>query len=128
MKQPTAEIYGVWLDNQFPYKLYGAQQDNSTIIISSQADPSSTVDWRSGPGCETGPIMPYPKDPNIVYGSCKGQYGVMNLKTGQEKNYWIGGPGPCACPARRLVFRRHQKLPTGRSPPPPGTDSYPLPA
>jgi len=29
--------------------------------------------------------MPYPKDPNIVYGSCKGQYGVMNLKTGQER-------------------------------------------
>src|SRR5215470_3303185 len=37
MNQPTAEIYGVWFDDQFPYKLYGAQQDNSTIIISSQA-------------------------------------------------------------------------------------------
>ena len=35
----TSEIYGVWLDNQFPYNLYGAQQDNSTIIITSQADP-----------------------------------------------------------------------------------------
>src|SRR5689334_10520814 len=30
--QPTAEIYGVWMDNQFPYKLYGAQQDSSTVI------------------------------------------------------------------------------------------------
>ena len=29
--------------------------------------------------------MPHPKNPNIVYGSCKGQYSVMNLKTGQEK-------------------------------------------
>ncbi len=38
MNQPTAEIYGVWIDNQFPYKLYGAQQDNTTVIISSQAD------------------------------------------------------------------------------------------
>ena len=46
----------------------------------------SLTDWRAGPGCETGPIMPYAKDPNIVYGSCKGLYGVMNLKTGQEKN------------------------------------------
>ena len=36
MNQATSEIYGVWLDNQFPYKLYGAQQDNATIIISSQ--------------------------------------------------------------------------------------------
>ena len=35
MNQPTAEIYGVWMDDQFPYKIYGAQQDNSTLIISS---------------------------------------------------------------------------------------------
>ena len=60
MNQPTAEIYGVWVDNQFPYKLYGAQQDNTTLIISSQAEPFSTTDWRTGPGCETGPIMPHP--------------------------------------------------------------------
>src|SRR5260370_3362732 len=90
MNQPTAEIYGFWLDNQFPYKLYVAQQDNSTIIISSQADPSSAVDWRSGPGCETGPIMPYPRDPNIVYASCKGPNGGINLKKRQDKNYRTG--------------------------------------
>src|SRR5207245_9244470 len=85
LNQPTAEIYGVWFDDQFPYKLYGAQQDNTTVIISSQPDAQGREDWRTGPGCETGPIMPYPKDPTIVYGSCKGQYGVMNLKSGQEK-------------------------------------------
>ena len=33
--QPTAEIYGVWLDEQFPYRLYGAQQDASTVIVPS---------------------------------------------------------------------------------------------
>ena len=59
----------------------GAQQDNSTIIISSVADPFNPGDWRNGPGCETGPIMPHPKNPDIVYGSCKGQYGVMDMKT-----------------------------------------------
>jgi len=116
MNQPTAEIYGVWVDNQFPYKLYGAQQDNTTIIISSQADPTSTVDWRSGPGCETGPIMPYPKDPNIVYGSCKGQYGVMNLKTGQEKNYWIGGQSLYGNPASDLIYRMQRVSPMATSP------------
>jgi len=52
MNQPSAEIYGVWVDNQFPYKLYGAQQDNSTLIISSQANPYTSDDWRAGPGCE----------------------------------------------------------------------------
>lgn len=116
MNQPTSEIYGVWVDNQFPYKLYGAQQDNSTLIISSQADPASTSDWRSGPGCETGPIMPHPKDPNIVYGSCKGQYGVMNLKTGQEKNYWVGAQSLYGNPASDLILRFQRVSPMATSP------------
>jgi len=116
MNQPTAEIYGVWTDNQFPYKLYGAQQDNTTVIISSQADPASLTDWRAGPGCETGPIMPYPRDPNIVYGSCKGQYGVMNLKTGQEKNYWIGAQSLYGNPAIDLIFRFQRVSPMATSP------------
>jgi photosystem II stability/assembly factor-like uncharacterized protein len=116
MNQPTAEIYGVWVDNQFPYKLYGAQQDNTTLIISSQADPASTADWRTGPGCETGPIMPHPRNPEIVYGSCKGQYGVMNLKTGQEKNYWIGAQSLYGNLASDLIYRMQRVSPMATSP------------
>ncbi len=116
MNQPTAEIYGVWVDNQFPYKLYGAQQDNTTVIISSQPDAQGREDWRTGPGCETGPIMPYPKDPNIVYGSCKGQYGVMNLKTGQEKNYWVGAQSLYGNPATDLILRFQRVSPMATSP------------
>ncbi|HEV8368178.1 MAG TPA: hypothetical protein VGQ39_09525 [Pyrinomonadaceae bacterium] len=116
MNQPTSEIYGVWVDNQFPYKLYGAQQDNSTLIISSQADPFSTADWRTGPGCETGPIMPHPANPAIVYGSCKGQYGVMSLKTGQEKNYWIGAQSLYGNPADALIYRMQRVSPMATSP------------
>ena len=116
MNQPTAEIYGVWVDDQFPYKLYGAQQDNTTLIISSQADPASREDWRPGPGCETGPIMPHPKNPDIVYGSCKGQYGVMNLKTGQQKNYWIGAQSLYGNPASDLIYRMQRVSPMATSP------------
>jgi photosystem II stability/assembly factor-like uncharacterized protein len=116
MNQPTAEIYGVWTDNQFPYKLYGAQQDNTTLIISSQADPNSTADWRTGPGCETGPIMPHPSNAEIVYGSCKGQYGVMNIKTGQEKSYWIGGQSLYGNPASDLIYRMQRVSPMAVSP------------
>jgi photosystem II stability/assembly factor-like uncharacterized protein len=116
MNQPTAEIYGVWVDNQFPYKLYGAQQDNTTLIVSSQADPNSTADWRTGPGCETGPIMPHPANPDIVYGSCKGQYGVMNLKTGQEKSYWIGAQSLYGNPADDLIYRMQRVSPMATSP------------
>lgn len=116
MNQPTAEIYGVWVDNQFPYKLYGAQQDNTTLIISSVAEPFSTADWRTGPGCETGPIMPHPLNPQIVYGSCKGQYGVMNLATGHEKSYWIGGQSLYGNPASDLIYRMQRVSPMAISP------------
>ena len=116
MNQPTAEIYGVWVDNQFPYKVYGAQQDNTTLIISSQAEPFTTTDWRTGPGCETGPIMPHPLNPEIVYGSCKGQYGVMNLKTGQEKNYWLGAQSLYGNPASDLIYRMQRVSPMATSP------------
>jgi len=116
LNQVTGEFYGVWVDDQFPYKLYGAQQDDSTVIITSQADPFARDDWRSGPGCETGPIIPYPLNPEIVYGSCKGQYGVMNMKTGQEKNYWIGAQSLYGNPARDLVYRMQRVSPMAVSP------------
>ena len=116
LNQVTGEFYGVWLDNQFPYKLYGAQQDDSTVIITSQADPFSRDDWRGGPGCETGPIIPHPQNPDLVYGSCKGQYSVMNLKTGQEKNYWIGGQSLYGNPARDLIYRMQRVSPMALSP------------
>jgi len=114
--QPTSEIYGVWMDQQFPYKIYGAQQDSSTVIISSVADPYNLGDWRSGPGCETGPIMPHPGNPEIVYGSCKGQYGVMDLRTGQEKNYWIGGQSLYGNPGKDLILRFQRVSPMATSP------------
>jgi len=116
LNQPTGEFYGVWMDEQFPYNLYGAQQDNTTIIISSQADPFSPADWRTGPGFETGPIMPHPLNPEIVYGSCNGQYGVMNLKTGQEKNYWIGAQSLYGNPASDLIYRMQRVSPMATSP------------
>ena len=115
MNQVTGEFYGVWTDNQFPYKLYGAQQDDDTIILSSVADPYNLSDWERGPGCETGPIMPHPGNPEYVYGSCKGQYGWMDLKTGQEKNYWIGGQSLYGNPASDLIYRFQRVSPMATS-------------
>jgi photosystem II stability/assembly factor-like uncharacterized protein len=115
--QPTAEIYGISTDNQFPYNLYGAQQDNNTtLIITSQADPFSREDWRGGPGCETGPVVPHPANPDIVYGSCKGQYSVMNVKTGQTRHYWIGAQSLYGNPGRDLIYRMQRVSPMATSP------------
>jgi photosystem II stability/assembly factor-like uncharacterized protein len=105
MNQPTAEIYGVWMDDQFPYRLYGAQQDASTIIEPSFPVPGETEPFIGGPGCETGPIMPHPKNPQLVYGACKGQFGIMDMNTRQERNYWVGGQSLYGNDARDLIYR-----------------------
>src|SRR5687768_14199617 len=115
--QPTAEIYQVYLDNQFPYRLYGAQQDNSTLIVPSlPLGTGQGEEWRSGPGCETGPIMPHPTNPDTVYASCKGQYSRMSLRTGQEKQYWIGAQSLYSNPGKDLIFRFQRVSPMEISP------------
>ena len=127
--QPTAEIYQVYVDNQFPYRLYGAQQDNSTLIVPSLPATGGRPDdpiqsWRSGPGCETGPIMPHPTNPDTVYGSCKGQYSRMSMRTGQEKQYWVGAQSLYGNPGKELIFRFQRVSPMEISPHDPRTIYY----
>jgi len=77
--QPTAELYGVVVDNGFPYRLYGAQQDNTTITIPSWTSSNTLYPkqhWYSVGGCETGPIALHPDYPETVYAGCYG--GVMD--------------------------------------------------
>ena len=77
--QPTAEFYDVEVDNLVPYRLYGSQQDNSTIIVPSrpgrnQLRPQEA--WRYAAGCETGPVAFDPDDPDVIWGGCYS--GVIN--------------------------------------------------
>jgi len=67
--QPTAQFYHVAVDNHWPYRVYGAQQDNSTVAIASQSDDGviARQDWYEVGGGESGYIAPDPRDPEIVY-------------------------------------------------------------
>ena len=115
--QPTAEIYQVYTDTQFPYRLYGAQQDNTTVIDPSlPLNSGQAEEWRTGPGCETGPIMPHPTNPDTVYGSCKGQFSRMSLKTGQEKQYWVGAQSLYGNTPAQLIYRFQRVSPMEISP------------
>jgi photosystem II stability/assembly factor-like uncharacterized protein len=115
--QPTAEIYQVAVDNQFPYRVYGAQQDNTTVIVPSLPLGTGMPDeWRTGPGCETGPIIPSPLDPNIVYGSCKGQFSRLNLKTGDEQQFWVGAQSLYGNGGADLIYRFQRVSPMEVSP------------
>jgi hypothetical protein len=60
--------------------------------------------------------MPHPANPDVVYGSCKGQYEVMNLKTGQSKNYWVGAQSLYGNPATDLILRFQRVSPMATSP------------
>ena len=86
--QPTAQFYHVAVDNQFPYRVYGAQQDSGTASVASRSDYGSITfrDWHPIGAEESGYIAPDPRDPNIVYGG--GPYGGafrFDLRTGQTQ-------------------------------------------
>ncbi|HWI88203.1 MAG TPA: glycosyl hydrolase [Sphingomicrobium sp.] len=69
MNQPTAQFYHIATDNQFPYRLYGDQQDNSSVSIASAGRDGGVgiEDYYEVGGGESGYIVPDPADPNIVY-------------------------------------------------------------
>ena len=83
------------VDDATPYWIYAGQQDNSTIAVPSLPPYSWGVDhpaalWKQVGGCETGPAIPKPGDPDVTYSNCKGQFGVSNHRTGQERVYGVG--------------------------------------
>ena len=92
--QPTAEMYHVDADEQFPYLIYGPQQDTGKNLGVPSLPPTAWGPddprqlWVPLPGCESGQVRPIPSG-KIVYGDCKGEFGRMNVETGQEQEFWI---------------------------------------
>jgi len=87
--QPTAQLYHVITDNQFPYVVYGAQQDSGSAAVLSRTDHGQITprDWFPAGESESGYMAPDPRDPNIIYLS--GTYGSVdrfNRKTGLSQD------------------------------------------
>ena len=96
--QPTAQFYTVSTDNGFPYHVYGAQQDNSTVGIASRTSgPGIDVpDWFEVGGGESGYVEADPEDPNIVYaGAFWGLLTRYDHRSGSVRNIsaWPDLPG-----------------------------------
>ena len=84
--QPTAQFYHVITDNHFPYNVYGAQQDNSTIGIQSRGEYGVIGRWNWNPvgGGESGYIAPDPRDNGVIYaGGYEGEITRYDRRTGQ---------------------------------------------
>ena len=87
--QPTAQFYRVNADMQFPYRIYGGQQDNSSVSIASRVDGSgiSNNDFFPVGGCESAYSAFDPKDPKYIYSGCyQGIIDEWNAKTKQTKD------------------------------------------
>ncbi|MGH9446477.1 MAG: WD40/YVTN/BNR-like repeat-containing protein, partial [Terriglobia bacterium] len=97
--QPTAQFYHVTVDHQFPFRVYGAQQDSGSASVTSRSDLGeiSYRDWYSVGAGESGYIAPDPLDPNIVFGG--DNYGALfrfDKRTGQAQDI-------SPCPIARSV-------------------------
>ena len=95
--QPTAQYYRVTTDNHFPYRIYGAQQDNSTQRVAHRTDGFSIGDrdWEPTAGGESGHIAVDPTDNDVVFGgSYDGLLTRKNHRTGEERgiNAWPDNP------------------------------------
>jgi photosystem II stability/assembly factor-like uncharacterized protein len=87
--QPTAQLYHVAADNQFPYVVYGAQQDSGSAAVPSRTDHAQITprDWFPAGASESGYMVPDPKDSNIIY--LTGAYGSVdrfNRRTGLSQD------------------------------------------
>jgi photosystem II stability/assembly factor-like uncharacterized protein len=83
--QPTAQFYRVTTDNAFPYRIYVAQQDNSTIRVSHRSDGRNITedDWEETAGGESAHIAVDPNNNDIVYG---GSYGGFLTRVNHANN------------------------------------------
>lgn len=123
--QNTAELYQIHTDDRFPYWIYAGQQDNSTIAVPS-LPPGTRVGgreafWEAIGGCETGPSVPKPGDPDIVYSNCKGRFGRYNRRTGQEWHYYVGAVDMYGVNPSTLPYRFQRVVPIEVSPHDPNT-------
>jgi photosystem II stability/assembly factor-like uncharacterized protein/DNA-binding FrmR family transcriptional regulator len=121
--QPTAEFYHVTTDNAVPYRLYGAQQDNTTISTPSRSD-NGAITWAECypiGGGESGYIAVRPDDPNIVYAGSYWLVTRYDHRTHQTRNIMPWPENPMGWGAGDLKYRFQWTFPIVISPHDPDT-------
>ncbi|MDH5397006.1 MAG: glycosyl hydrolase [Cyclobacteriaceae bacterium] len=117
--QPTAQFYRVTTDNHFPYRIYGAQQDNSTIRILHRTDGASIGerDWEPTAGGESAHLAVHPGNSNIVYGgSYDGFLTRINHQTNEVRGINVWPDNPMGHGAEGFKFRFQWNFPIFFSP------------
>ncbi|MEM7108639.1 MAG: glycosyl hydrolase, partial [Bacteroidota bacterium] len=117
--QPTIQFYRVTTDNHFPYRIYGAQQDNSTLRIAHRTTGRSigARDWEPTAGGESAHIAVNPDNNDIVYGgSYDGFLTRLNHKTGEIRAVNVWPDNPMGHGAEEMKYRFQWNFPIFFSP------------
>ncbi|MFQ5742395.1 MAG: WD40/YVTN/BNR-like repeat-containing protein [Acidobacteriota bacterium] len=121
MSQPTAQFYRVTVDNRFPYRIYGAQQDNSTASVASRGvggfGGRGAPSFYSVGGGESGHIAVDPRNPDIVYaGSYGGSISRMDTSSRQSRNIRVYADSQTGQQALDMKYRFQWNAPIRISP------------
>tara|TARA_B100001778_G_scaffold334273_1_gene345082 strand:- start:311 stop:3499 length:3189 start_codon:yes stop_codon:yes gene_type:complete len=117
--QPTSQFYRVTTDNSFPYRVYGAQQDNSTVRINHRSSGRSITedDWESTAGGESAHLAPDPLNNDIVYGGTyKGYMMRKDHSINQIRSVNIWPDNPAGSGAEVMKYRFNWNFPVMFSP------------
>lgn len=117
--QPTAQFYRVSTDNHFPYRIYGAQQDNSSVRIPHRTNGNAVEekDWVALAIGESAHLAPDPLNSEVVFGGdFKGYMTMQDLETGQERSTNVYPDLPAGGGAEIMKYRFNWNYPVFFSP------------
>ena len=113
--QPTAQIYRINTDNQFPYRIYGGQQDNSSVSIASREPGGSGISsnsWTYSAGGESAFLAFNPDDPQYVLGgSYQGTIEVLDTKAKASTNIMAAPIQYLSLDAKNMKYRFNWNAP-----------------
>ena len=122
--QPTAQFYHVVADTRFPYYVFGAQQDNTTVAMASRTGDNGIdrTHWYPVAGCESGTIAVDASDPMVSYAGCyDGVIDRYDHRTGQSRNVNVYPDNPMGWGAEGMKYRFQWTFPIVISPHDPKT-------
>ncbi|MCB1600910.1 MAG: hypothetical protein KDI66_12920 [Xanthomonadales bacterium] len=112
---PTAQFYRINVDNQFPYRIYGGQQDNSSVSIASRelgSDGVGPSSWTPSAGGESAFLAFDPDDPrHVMGGSYQGAIGVLDTKATAGANIMAAPIQYLSMDARDMKYRYNWNAP-----------------
>jgi photosystem II stability/assembly factor-like uncharacterized protein len=119
MNQPTGQFYRIAVDQDFPYHIYSAQQDSSTVEITSRSNNGAITDsdWHDVGGGESGWIAPDPSNSEFVYaGSYDGLLTRYDNRTGALRDVTVWPDNPMGSGVEVMKYRFQWSYPLLFSP------------